>query len=123
MKPSFAEKVEEFVRRLSLVQFESLVKFTGTSAKAIRNERVERLRSLSFQAGYLAAFMVIWDRLHPAASQDESAHLRELATAYNVGFWKDEKDIQRWGSRKSFPARRKIQFAYADVAVGYFERL
>lgn len=119
MKPSFAEAIESYVISLSLSEFTNLLPRAG-SEKEARLNRIARLKSLPYQAAYLAAFITIWRTLHP-----QSTEVQVQATAYNAGFWKDEKQLAILAGKKSFP--RKVfgskQFAYGDVAAEYYKSL
>lgn len=117
MKPSFAEAIESYVISLSLSEFTNLLP-RNADEKEARLNRIARLKSLSYQAAYLAAFITIWRTLHP-----QSTEVHAQATAYNAGFWKDENQLTILASRKSFP--RKVfgskQFAYGEVAGEYYK--
>lgn len=119
MKPSFAEAIESYIVRLSLNEFTHLLP-APADEKSTRLNRVARLKSLRYQAAYLAAFISIWRALHP-----QPMEVITLATAYNAGFWKDERQLIAMAGRASFP--RKVfgtkQFAYGDVALEYYKDL
>lgn len=119
MKAAFAEKVEESIKVFSLSEFYSLLKYKGINPGAQREERVARMQSVPFQSAYLAAFISICKKMHPAWFDDYEL-ITQLAAAYNFGFWHTEEKIQQWKSAKHFPSSGKSAFSYAGVAKEYY---
>jgi hypothetical protein len=46
--------------------------------------------------------------------------IKQLAAAYNFGFWHPQEKIEEWMSARHFPASGKNAFSYATVAEEYY---
>lgn len=98
MKPSFAELVERNATRQKLTPYKFDLK---NNAKA-RGERARRLDSQEWQVRYLVIYIHLMDKrfAHIVWKSDEDK-LRFYATAFSVGFNRDERTINRMMSTKA----------------------
>jgi hypothetical protein len=98
MKPSFAEMVERTATRQKLTSYKFDLK---NNAKA-RGERARRLDTQEWQVRYLVIFIRLMDMrfAHIVWKSDEDK-LRFYATAFSVGFNRDERTIKRMMSTRT----------------------
>lgn len=121
MKPSFAELVERNVTRQKLTKYE----FDLKNSIQARSQRVKRLDSPEWQLRYLVFFVRLMDKrfAHIEWKSDEDK-VRFYATAFSVGYNRDERTIRRMmnpQTRYSKPKKSKVNHRYADVAAYFFE--
>ena len=121
MKPSFAELVERNVTRQKLTKYE----FNLKNSVQARSQRVKRLDSPEWQLRYLVFFVRLMDKrfAHIKWKSDEDK-VRFYATAFNVGYNRDERTIRRLmnpRTRYSRPKKSKVKYRYGDVAAYFFE--
>lgn len=121
MKPSFAELVERNVIKYKIWDF----KFkTQNNAKA-RSERARRLDSPDWQVQYLILFIKVMDRRFSHIKWKTPADkVRFYATAYNVGFNKNERTIKYMMSKRSLlrsSRDAKSKLRHGDVAIWFYE--
>ena len=124
MKPSFAEDVEGLIgKSADSLQFKLLVKYAATDEKGVRAERIARLKSLTWQCRYVCAFIAIEKSKIPQHLSYEE-QLKFYASAYNLGVYRSPAEITKWQQVKAFPyGKGASQFAYADVALEYYNHL
>ena len=120
MKPSFAELVERNVTRNKLTKQEFNLKNTTQA----RSQRVRRLDSPEWQVRYLVFFVRLMDKrfAHVEWKSDEDK-MRFYATAFDVGYNRDERTIRRMmNPRTRYTKRRKPKpkERYGDVAMYFF---
>ncbi|MHC1776802.1 MAG: hypothetical protein AB9834_15475 [Lentimicrobium sp.] len=121
MKPSFAELVERNVIRQKMTAYKFDLK---NNAKA-RGDRARRLDSQEWQVRYLTMFIRLMDkRFSHIVWKSDGDKLRFYATAFSVGFNRDERTINRMMTgrslhRKSKDANSKVRCG--DVAHWFFE--
>lgn len=121
MKPSFAELVERNVTRNKLTKHEFNLKNTTEA----RGQRVRRLDSPEWQLRYLVFFIRLMDKrfAHVEWKSDEDK-VRFYATAFDVGYNRDERTIRRiMNPRTRYTKRRKPkkqEQRYGDVAMYFF---
>lgn len=120
MKPSFAEQVERNVVRYKL----SDEKFKLTNDAKARGERARRLDSPQWQVQYLIFYIKIMDKrfshLKWKTAEDK---VRFYATAFNIGFNRNERTIKYMMTRKSkFKKSRdaRSRLRHGDVAAYFF---
>ncbi len=120
MKPSFAEQVERNLVRYKL----SDEKFKLTNDTKARGERARRLDSPEWQVQYLIYYIKIMDKrfshLKWKTAEDK---IRFYATAYNVGFNRNERTIKYMMTRKSrFKKSRdtRSNIRHGDVAAYFY---
>lgn len=120
LKPSFAEQIERNLVRQKMTRF----KFNLTNTQKARSERVRRLDSQEWQVRYLIMFIRLMDkRFKHIVWKSEEDKLRFYATAFNVGFNRDERTIRRMMSTKSLLRRSKdakSKYRYGDVALYFY---
>ena len=120
MKPSFAEQVERNVSRLKLSSY----KFNLTNTAKARGERARRLDSEEWQLRYLVMFIKIVDkRFKHIKWKTEEDKVRFYATAFSVGFNRDERTIKRMMTNKSILRKYKkpkSKYRSGDVAVWFY---
>lgn len=124
MKPSFAQKVETEAGPRLLARFPG-IRPTGSNEKAIRGERILRLKSDARQADYLAVFLLIMERRFPAVARHGVAAVRLFSAAYNGGIDLSRKDLEAVASECLFPYGKRYEgdeFCYADIAVQYYDQ-
>lgn len=121
MKPSFAELVERNVIKYKLGDY----KFKMQNNSKARSERARRLDSPEWQVQYLILFTKIMDkRFSHLKWKTPSDKVRFYATAYNIGFNKNERTIKYLMSRRSLlrsSKDAKSKLRYGDVAVWFYE--
>jgi len=106
MKPTFVEKFEGPVVSFGLLdRFKDVAEYpSGSSEKAIRQVRVDRLESPAWQAAYLACFGAVMDRRFGDVAWDSAEDKTGFyAAAYNHGFLADGEEISRWEKAELFP--------------------
>lgn len=121
MKPSFAELVERNATRQKMTAY----KFDLKNNTKARSERVHRLDSQEWQLRYLVMFIRLMDkRFSHIVWKSEGDKLRFYATAFNVGFNRDERTINRMMTGRSLYRKSKdanSKYRYADVAFWFYE--
>jgi hypothetical protein len=126
MKPSFVEKLEEYVIKTDMLngKFEHIVRYEYEKDKKIRKERIERLKSLEWQLDYLNCFYIIAYNLHSGENwTNKIEKIKFFATAYNHGFYKETDEIKDWLDVELFPYGAQIkskQYSYNDISCYYF---
>lgn len=124
MKPSFAEMVERTYMRQKLGD----VKFVVNNSLKARAERAKRLESKEWQVQYLIMFYKIMEKRYAHIEwRNKEDKARFYATAYDVGFNRDERTIRRMMSSKTTNRRvlnRKVKnvnskYRTGDVAVWF----
>ncbi len=121
MKPSFAELAERNVTRQKLTKYE----FNLKNSVQARSQRVKRLDSPEWQLRYLVFFVRLMDKrfAHIEWKSDDDK-VRFYATAFNVGYNRDERTIRRMmnpRTRYVRPKKSKVKYRYGDVAAYFFE--
>lgn len=114
MKPSFIEAMERSAHCLP-ASSAKFFRYGPLSHAAIRRERLDRLKNFDWQLRY--AFLYL--ELARVYFGDD---LRLIATAYNYGFDRPEREIRNWSEVRAFPFGRKYQgeqFAYWEVSSRY----
>ncbi|MFN8288462.1 MAG: hypothetical protein U0V74_17020 [Chitinophagales bacterium] len=124
MKPSFAEDVEQLISiSAEKEKFSTLTTYKATDDKGIRRERVERLKQTGWQTTYLCAFIALTSNKVPQGISREE-QIRFYAAAYNLGLKKSTADVITWQGVQAFPyGKGRSKFAYADVALEYYNTL
>jgi hypothetical protein len=121
MKPSFAELVERNVTRQKLTKYE----FNLKNSVQARSQRVKRLDSPEWQLRYLVFFVRLMDkRFAHVEWKSEDDKVRFYATAFDVGYNRDERTIRRMmnpRTRYSKPRKSKVKYRYGDVAMYFFQ--
>ncbi|HBS87174.1 MAG: hypothetical protein A2W91_03065 [Bacteroidetes bacterium GWF2_38_335] len=128
MKPSFVENLEEYVREYpeELNKIRLICEYDHTEPKKIRKQRLERLKSESWQMTYLNCFYhIMKHRFGGKTFTDNEEKTRFYATAYNHGFKCSEDELKGWIPKKCFPdgckCQERTQYCYSDISV-YFYR-
>ena len=128
MKPTFAEEVEQKVKKLlpdSIVK-ELQLQYTATGEESIRLERVTRLLDEDWQMIYLTAFVCICNKTY--AHKNFSSPLEKLqwyATVYNAGFDKTDAFISNKIKQDNFYLSRQMpgkKFKYAAIAGWFYNK-
>ena len=126
MKPSFAELIRE---KASVVPgYKSEISFKNTSdyddIKDFRKSIVSDLEDPKSQIRYLIAFIKICERNFNTGRKDEMSAIEFLATAYNFGIDKDEKEIEHIIGKKFFNTKliKTESYSYADVALFWYKQ-
>jgi hypothetical protein len=126
MKPSFAELIRE---KASIVPgYKSEISFKNTSdyddIKDFRKSIVSDLEDPKSQIRYLIAFIKICERNFNTDRKDEMSLIEFLATAYNFGIDKNEKEIEHMIGKKFFNTKliKTENYSYADVALFWYKQ-
>lgn len=129
IKPSFAEKIEIYFLNDSsrLWGFSRDFFYNSIDPVEIRRERVDRLKSISFQLKYLAAFSLIMEAKYPSlAKKNKEYKIRFLSTAYNHNFESEKETIEQYMYKKFFPWGIKpgnVKYNYSDISWFYYRKL
>jgi len=120
MKPSFAELIERNVTRQKM----TTQKFDLKNTSKARGERARRLDSQEWQLRYLVMFIRLMDkRFAHIKWKSEDDKLRFYATAFSVGFNRDERSIRRMMTTRSVLRRTsdaKSKYRSGDVAQWFY---
>lgn len=121
MKPAFAELVERNVLRYKIWDY----KFKLTNNAKSRSERAKRLDSQEWQVQYLILYIKVMDkRFSHLKWKSPEDKVRFYATAFNVGFNKNERTIKYLMSRRSILKRSKdmkSKVRHGDIAAWFYE--
>ena len=127
MKPSFAEMIE----RIASKSRARWVKDLGFDLLKVedsfenRRLRVERLRDVSWQVKYLAAFIKICRAKYKLKRGSED-DVCVFATAYNAGFHRPLAELKVFQSKELFftgPLPQGERFNYSSIALARFREL
>jgi hypothetical protein len=125
MKPSFAEDLEATVFSDSSLarQFEPILNYANQGCFQ-RLERVARLKTVEWQILYLCCFYKVMERKAAGmAFPEKSDRLRFYASAYNHGFLRPAKEIEKWQHAPTFPGGRidpVHHFPYCEVSKAFY---
>lgn len=121
MKPSFAEFIEEQVKRDSILTlFYPDFAFGGNNRQS-RVERVRRLSDLNWQLKYLQMFCILVGKKYSDMKfNSELDKFKFYASVYNIGF-RSLADIQRICKLKLFPRTGHLKFHYEEVATRFYK--
>jgi hypothetical protein len=125
MKPSFIEKMESYVKEFDFKAFTEVITFKSSDEKEIRKERIERLKTITWQLKYLNCFYFIVEHKFKKTWQNIPEKIRFFAAAYNCGFENSAQDIEKWFTIKAFPyglAYKGQQYNYTDISVDFYQR-
>ncbi|MDR2804544.1 MAG: hypothetical protein LBB85_02730 [Dysgonamonadaceae bacterium] len=124
MKPSFIEKLEEYVSADSLLKTRyAFCLFDRPDERASRTERISRLGTVEWQIKYLAVFCgIVNQKFAAVAFSTEEEKLRFYASAYNCGFHKTATQIKEMEQKSIFPRFSTQKFKYADISVWFYNR-
>ncbi len=121
MRPSFAELVERSAVKYKLTDY----KFKTTNNAKARGERAKRIDTPSWQVQYLILYIKIMDKrfahLKWKTPQDK---VRFYATAFNIGFNRNERAIKYFMSKRSLMRSSKdmkSKLRHGDIAAWFFE--
>ena len=126
MKPSFAELIREKVSAVtgqkSEISFKNLSDYDDI--KDFRKSIVSDLEDPKSQICYLIAFIKICERNFNRDRKDEMSVIKFLATAYNFGIDKNEKEIEHMIGKKIFNTKliKTENYSYADVALFWYKQ-
>lgn len=126
MKPSFFEKIEEYISCSEDLnyKFRHITEYSGNTEKQIRKERLERLKSFHWQLEYMNCFFLLTEELHSAEWKSKKEKIKFFATAYNHGFYKKRKEIEKWIETAAFPygvRSKSKQYVYSDISCFFYE--
>lgn len=120
MKPSFAELVERNVQKYKLGDY----KFKMTNTPKARSERARRLDSPEWQVQYLILYIKVMDkRFSHLKWKTPEDKVRFYATAFNVGFNRNERTIKYMMSRRSLlkvSKDVKSKLRHGDIAAWFY---
>ncbi len=121
MSPSFAELVERNVIRYKLWDY----KFKITNNAKARSERSKRLDSPDWQVQYLILYLKIMDkRFSHLKWKTPEDKVRFYATAFNIGFNKNERTIKYLMYKRTLLRKTKSykgKLRHGDIAAWFYE--
>ena len=121
IKPYFAEMVERNLVRYKIKDYT----FNLSNNSKARSERAKRIDSPEWQVRYLILYIKIMDkRFSHLKWKTPEDKVRFYATAFNVGFNKNERTIKYMMNRKSIIRKSKdfkSKLRDGDIATWYFE--
>lgn len=124
IKPSFAEKIREEAYALMGNKARALFKKPSSfkEKRLYRASIIEDLEEPEKEFKYIIAFFKICEDRFSTGFHDDEAKIRFLATAYNTGFWKSEKEIKDISDRKFFNTKlfKTENYPYADVSLFWY---
>lgn len=121
MKPSFVEDLESIASQDSTMFTCNKIKIISGSEREIRNERVKRMSTLSWQIDYLITFILyVKQRTNQMFFEDPKEKLIYWATLYNSGINLNNVEVSEKRSKKMFP-RFINKYNYADICIEFFE--
>lgn len=126
MKPAFIETLEQKIKKHGEPSpFRYITQYSQSGEKAIRKERLKRLKSLKWQLHYLCAFYhLACFRFKEHTFVSQRQRLRYFATLYNTGLDATPKTLAYYLEAQSFPARTlSSQFNYATIAAYFYQAL
>lgn len=122
MKPSFLEDLEDIISKdSSMSMYKQKFSYKVNTLSEIRDERLNRLFSQSWQIEYLCAYTLIMKQKY-AREKTDLPEIKFLASGYNYGFTKSSEEIITWSKKKAFPngiKSDKSNFSYSDLAYSY----
>lgn len=126
LKPSFAEKLEQYIRQDSMLsqRFQNIYHYDISSVRKRRRERLERLKSYKWQIRYLAVFTQIVRHKFGLGEKLSTSHeIRFMSSALNHDFMCDSVEVVKWISVKSFPygMNHDNPFTYSEVARFFYK--
>lgn len=128
MKPSFAEAIEKYVsEHPDMFQDFAYMNLSSLSNdKAIRKERIKRLKSFYWQLHYLKAFYKIMEvRFDDVKWNGARKKIKIFATAYNHDFKADISTLEKWSARSLFPYGAdsdREQYAYSKISLYFYSK-
>ena len=128
IKPSFVEQLEkELKNNDKLKKYSSIIKYKATTPEDIRNERLNRIKSKTWQIKYLNCFYdMINLKFNTIRFNTKEEKLLFYATAYNHGFNCTKEEIYKWGKVKSFPmgdVTNEEYFNYSEISLYFYKKL
>lgn len=126
MKPSFIEEMEQYVKDHSfLEEFAAIAEHEYASQKFRRMTRLERLKSLEWQIRYLDCYYTILEEVYYETEFDSlEAKLKHYATAYNLGFSFENRLVEEWKTRKTFPNLPFYDnYNYSDLSLLFYAKI
>jgi hypothetical protein len=128
MKPSFAEHIENLVRNdtNNFRDFKFIIYYLNQgNEKMVRAARLYRLKSLDWQLYYLCCFYRIVEmKFAKRKFNSNTEKICFYATAYNVGFWRDQNVIEYWENINHFPSGKIDNinnYPYGKIAGEYYD--
>jgi len=125
MKPSFVERLEEYVSSDESLgkEYGFITEYDGGSS--VRKQRITRMKELSWQLSYLSCFAdVMQHRFGKLKSPSEEMTLKFICSAYNTGFHKSPEIILSNISAIQFPYGHKFKggnsCSYALLSWDYY---
>lgn len=125
MKPSFAEQLETALEQSDSLntKYKAVLSYPCGKGFRQRSQRLQRLKSTSWQLIYLNAFVdVVAEKFKDLRFNSTEDSLRFYASAYNGGFCRQAEEIRTGAGQCLFPygtGYEGSQYAYSDVSV-YF---
>ena len=123
IKPSFVEKLEEYIKTSSKLQDKYLHLFPKTrDVKKKRKNIVSNLKSLKYQLFYISVFYDILIEKFDLLSMNKTKKINFTASAYNYGFHNTKQEISDNFKSKYFPYGTKYpgkQYSYTNIALDF----
>jgi hypothetical protein len=136
MKPSFIEKMEEYVKenqdllcccKVQPCNNRELYDYGEVKDdKEKRAMRVAKLENRDWQIKYLSCFYnIVKNKYKGREWKNKEEEIKFYSSAYNRGFWCSEEEINRWMNVKNFPHGKNYagkQYVYSDVAINFYKK-
>lgn len=126
MNPNFVERLEQVINAdtTAYKKFVPLTKFKGTTASTIRKERLDRIKEPLKAFEYVCAMYYILELTHQDIFTDDKSKLLFYSNAYNTGFWKPKKEIERMRKQQHFPRCWSCnQYNYGQISIEFLEKI
>jgi hypothetical protein len=127
IKPSFAETIELEYLKLFSKSPENFDLSCISDFAECRDLRVKHLKKPLPQLYYLVMFVQVMDRKYKNLSWNKiTDKLAFYATAYNTGFFKSEKEINKQMKKKSFHTAMYDPtdlYSYSDICIYFYKQL
>lgn len=126
IKPSFVEKMEDYIRRSSALcnLFADIYTYCVYEGTAIRAERIKRIRSFTWQLRYLQAFCAIMEeRFNDIRWPGLQEKIAFYASAYNHNFAASKEHIEYWMKQEMYPygyGYTNNQCSYSQVSLYFY---
>jgi len=128
IKPSFAERIEiDFLKKFGEKELRTQFQIDANDTIQSQDNRAKRLKRIKSKTGkinYLYLFWKVMIGKYPTWKSVEDK-IRFFASAYNCGYWKSQKEIKSFQSKKFFHTGLSFtstKYNYADIAWYYYQQ-
>ncbi len=123
IKPSFAEYIENQVKKDKVLAREYPEFAVAMSEQQARAKRVIRLETVEWQLKYLQLLCIFCKKKYPTTQfMTPTEQLRFYASVFNIGFHQFY-EINTICIKRQFPRFGLEKYSYADVAAEFFQKI